>query len=295
MGIAAILLLGMGGALTMSMTALDKGNDRNADAVTVAAAADLILVDLNEATEVITRSAGGGAIGIKVPDRDNDGNPESIAYLWTGARGTPLYRSINGGPAVVLLPKVDASAIGLLTRAVPATTSAEQLLSSYDTSIGATIQTIAPTKTRHAAQYIKPAFAANVDSWTVTRIQVRLARDLVVTGTLRVSLVRAVDWEPSGEVLASIDIPEGALPAAANWYDVAVSAGPLLPSEGIFIRLEDTSGLSLGAGTVQYGSGGATMPYNTFYTTSTDSGASWSAPQDSKDMRFKAFGTTTSH
>lgn len=291
LGVMAILLVGMAGALTLSTTAVDAGRDRSSQAVRAAAATDMVLADLNEATAIAARSHS--EVELTVPDRNGDSTPETIMYRW-GAVGSPLYRAVNGDEHV-LLPVVDQFTIDLMGRSGPSSTdSSEQVLASFDTSSGASIKSVMITDKAFAAQYLKPAFADNVDSWTITRLRLRLSRDATAAATLRISIVRDDRWTPTGAVLARLDIPEASLPSTAAWVDVAISAGPLSPNDGVYIRLEESSGPG-NAGAVEYGSGGSTMPYNTFLTLSSDAGATWSAPTDSTDLRFYAYGTVSSH
>jgi hypothetical protein len=41
-----------------------------------------------------------------VPDRNNDGHPETICYSWGGTAGNALTRSYNGGTASTVVPNV---------------------------------------------------------------------------------------------------------------------------------------------------------------------------------------------
>lgn len=291
LGIMAVLLVGMSGALTMSLTALDRGKDRHASAVAAAHACDQVLADLADATEIAEHAAGG--VSFALADRDGNSEEESIAYGWSGTPGSPLAVSIDGAEPQTIVSGVESFSIQWLVSPDPAATTTERVLISFEALSGATLRTQIISRTTLAAQYLKPAFADNVSAWGITRLRLRLAADLVPTGTLRVSLVRAVDWQPTGEVLSSVDIPELSLPLSAGWVDVAVSAGPLLPGEGVFIVLRDVALGGLGAGSVEYGQGGTGLPYNTFLTTSTNSGSTWTPPQDTADMRFIAYGTIT--
>lgn len=291
MGVMAILLVGMAGALTISTTAADAGHDRSSQAFRAAAAADTVLADLNEATAITARSKS--EVSLTVPDRTGDSAPETVTYRW-GAAGSPLYRAVNGDEHV-LLPVVDQFTIDLIGRSgASSSNSAEQVLASFDTSSGATYSSVSISDKVFVAQYLKPAFPDSVDSWTITRLRLRLARDSSPAGTLRVSIVRNDRWRPTGAVLAQVDIPEASLPATAGWVEVAIGAGPLLPSDGVCIRLEEPTTTG-GAGVTEYGVGGSSMPYNTFATVSTDAGATWSTPDDSTDLRFYAFGTVSTH
>lgn len=291
MGVLSILLLGMGGAITMSVSALDQGRDVNADAVKAAEAADRMLADLREALRMSAPDAE--TLEIEVPDRDGDDIPEVISYSWASvsADGGPIKRSVNGDTPQVLMAKVTDLKFGMSIQTSAATTGTEQRLIGYDTSLGATLQSHALATARSAAQYVKPAMASNVTAWSITRVRLRLARDSTATGTLRVSLVTNSNWTPTGTVLAKVDLAEASLPAASSWVEVVLGAGPLAPDQGVFIKLEDIS--STAAGTIEYGSGGNPMPYNTFFTTAT--GTVWSAPQDASDMRFEVYGTLTTN
>lgn len=292
MGVLSIILLGMGGAITLSVTALDQGKDANAGAVKAAEAADRLLADLSEATKI--GSPDADTIEIEVPDRDGDDYPEVIQYSWAsggGAAGSPLKRAINGDSPQVMMAKVARLDVGLVPRTTPTTTGAEQKLSGYDTSLGVTIKAQAVTAASSAAQYVKPVLADNVASWSITRVRVRLARDSTVTGTMRALLVLNNNWTPTGVGLSTVIISEASMPATAAWVEIPLTAGPLAPDQGVYIKLEDAAGN--GCGTVEFGTGGSAMPYNTYFTTST--GAVWSSPQDVSDMRFEVYGTVSTY
>lgn len=291
MGVLSIILLGMGGAITLSVSALDQGHDANAGTVQAAEAADRLLADLGEATKISAPDVS--TIELEVPDRDGDGSPEVITYTWAdgGSAGAPLSRSLNGDAPQVLISRVRRLDVGLVPRRTPVTTSAESRLIGFDTSVGATIGSRAIVAAGGAAQYAKPALPDNAATWSITRVRIRLSRDSTITGTLRVSVVLSNNWAPTGAVLSTVTVSEASLPATAGWVDLPLAAGPLAADQGVFLLLEDAAGS--GSGTVEYGSGGSAMPYNTYFATS--AGGSWTAPQDSSDMRFEIYGTVSTY
>lgn len=291
MGVAAILLVGMGGALTMSVSALDKGQDRNSGAVKAAEMADRILADLNEATAITEKNGQG--VAMRVPDRDRDGTEEVVVYGWSGVSGAPLYRSLNGGAPQIVIEGVEALEIESLVRASGAAEDAEAVLIGYDTSLGASLRTAAISEKDRVAQYVKPAFASNVTSWTITRVEVHLARDATATGTLQASLASNDGWKPSANILSKVQVSEALLPGSAAYVSLPLTAGPMGPHEGVFIVLEDVGSSSLSCGTVGYGQGGSALPYNTYLAMSADSGVTWTGPQDTRDMRFRVYGKVT--
>ena len=72
--------------------------------VDAAAALHALQTDLGEATFLSRR--GLRAIEFFVPDRDQDRALEWVSYSWSGTRGAPLLRQVNGGAPQVILPGV---------------------------------------------------------------------------------------------------------------------------------------------------------------------------------------------
>lgn len=299
LAVMAILLLGMAGALVMTVSASDKGSDRSAKAVAAAAAADMVLADLAEASEISADTEEGvSLLRLTVSDRDGDTEPDIVEYAWPGAAatGSRLYRSVNDSARQTIATSVAGFQVDLIARSgPPITEGSEQVLLSYDTSLGASIKTWTIGHTTPMAQYIKPAFNDNTSSWSITRVRLRLSSSGVASGKLRVVLVKSSDWTPTGDRVSELEVSESSLPSFAGWVDVAVSAGPLLPNEGVFILLEDTDSGGDGAAIAEYGQGGASMPYNTYFSGSNDKGITWSAPQDTRDARFFAYGTVSTY
>jgi type II secretory pathway component PulJ len=67
-------------------------------------AAELVTMDLSLAQSFSERT--GKAVTFTVPDRDGDGQPETIRYSWSGTSGDPLTRQSNGGTVVTLAENV---------------------------------------------------------------------------------------------------------------------------------------------------------------------------------------------
>lgn len=91
---ASVLIAGLASSIFVASRAFDDSDGtitRNLDASFVA---DEILTDLQLATSYTERSVN--AVEIKVPDRDGDGNHETIRYAWSGTTGDPLTKSLNG-------------------------------------------------------------------------------------------------------------------------------------------------------------------------------------------------------
>ena len=102
-------------------------------------ATDVILLDLSLAMSFSERTAT--AVTFLVPDRDGDGQPETIRYAWSGVVGDPLTRQVNGGTVAVLVDDVDDFSLDYLLRQfsradVPAAESGETYAAARMTPAG---------------------------------------------------------------------------------------------------------------------------------------------------------------
>ena len=77
-------------------------------------ATDVILLDLSLAISFSERTST--AVTFLVPDRDGDGQPETIRYAWSGVTGDPLMRQVNGGAVAVLVDDVHGFSLDYLLR-----------------------------------------------------------------------------------------------------------------------------------------------------------------------------------
>lgn len=101
---ATVLIAGLSSSIFVASRAFDDSDGtitRNLDASFVA---DEILTDLQLATSYTQRSAT--AVEFKVPDRDGDGNHETIRYAWSGSAGDPLTKEINASAPEAILDNI---------------------------------------------------------------------------------------------------------------------------------------------------------------------------------------------
>lgn len=117
---ATVLMMGLGSAIYLSAQTLD-GNSRAAARSRAADVQSEMMRDIAAATSVVSRSAT--AVTIRVPDRDGDGQAETLAYAWS-ADTQQLTLSINGGLPAVLLENVQSFSFSFLDRNLTAETSA---------------------------------------------------------------------------------------------------------------------------------------------------------------------------
>lgn len=131
----AILTLGMSAAVLVSVRSIPQPGSlitANTEATRVL---ERLERDLRCATEILTQTDRD--IVFRVPDRNNDGQPETIRYWWSGVAGTPVFRRVNTHSAETLLAQTANFQLVYQTEDVPevkvqteVVTSPEVLLSS---------------------------------------------------------------------------------------------------------------------------------------------------------------------
>lgn len=119
--IAVIILAGVVGVMFLAYSGLSSGADKADNMSKQTRAIQMITLDLSLATALSERSTE--AVTMVVPDRDGDGQPETIRYRWSGIPGDPLTRQVNGSPAVAIAEDVHQFSLAYLLRTLPAQAS----------------------------------------------------------------------------------------------------------------------------------------------------------------------------
>lgn len=239
-------------------------------------------------------------VAFTVPDRNGDGQPESIRYEWSGVAGDPLTRQYNGGTQATIAENVHHFSLSYLLKTVPAAgagvpqESDEVILIYHDDAPGGTFEELTITSTQWSAQYFMPDLPDNTESWKITRVQLRAKTSGAADGVFAVQ-IRTADAQrkPSTTVLAETTVNESSLGASFGW--VSVDIGPVAdldPSAGYCVVVKHVSGAGEAA-VIEYENKGHPMNPRTHWMTTTDGGASWSNRENQKDMRFFVHGTYT--
>lgn len=261
-------------------------------------AMDLITRDLKMATAITERSAA--AIGLSVPDRNNDGSPEGIRYAWAGP-GSPITRQYNGGSVVNVVASarnfnlafLDKTAVAPPVPVIPpsvSTESSEQLFCSYET---APSSSWGLTTSHYEAEYFNPTLPAAATAWSITKVGVMMKRAAAgSTGTVTYQ-IRAADSnnKPTGLPLASGVVSVSTVPTSNTWVEVPVSLAGLTPGTGMTLVLVSSS---LTTNAYALGKTGIT-PKVTASTSmySNDVGLTWSVNSGAVQMDFRIYGTFT--
>jgi type II secretory pathway pseudopilin PulG len=119
---SSLLLAGMMSAIFFATRSADT-NTATVFAIAGSLAMDDITAELRDAVYFKQRTAN--SVMFTVPDRDGDGDVETIRYSWSGTAGAPLSREYNGGTAVPVLDSVYAFS---LTYTVQTNASVNKLL-----------------------------------------------------------------------------------------------------------------------------------------------------------------------
>lgn len=196
----AILTLGMSAAVLVSVRSIPQPGSlitANTEATRVL---ERLERDLRCATEILTQN--DREIRFRVPDRDNDGQPETIRYWWSGVSGTSVFRQVNAHAAEVLLGQAANFELEYQTADVSrqkvqrqVVTSPEVLLSSDESwgFIVSTVQTMNINRNSWAAPVFTLASHIPLDCSRLrfTRAVVTCRRSSV--GTISVGLYRVAD------------------------------------------------------------------------------------------------------
>jgi hypothetical protein len=246
---ASILMTGMASAILLASKALPENSTELNGTVEATDVAAQWSSELQCALTVTENSKQ--AITFTVPDRDNDGNPETIRYAWGGNAGDPLSRTYNGGSAVKVLYDVQSLAFSYAyreeTEEVEADPieSGETVLALYSNTSGTSDVWVGPGYAY--GEYFAPALPGDTISWSITNVWIRLRKGVTDDGVVRVELRPArASKRPRDEVLASQTLLESSLAGVFSWraFDFSSVAG-LAPGDALCIVIVHESGTSV--------------------------------------------------
>lgn len=291
MAVTTVLVGGMGSAVLFAMKALPDPESIPAKVVTAADAIEPLATDLAMATAVSSRSTKG--FTLVVPDRDSDGQPETISYSWTGTAGDPLVRQLNGRAATMIAEDVREFSLSYDTLSVTrqsGTTLQDSAESTFGLNDGATNLGTATIDGSHGyGQYFVPSLPAAAESWSLTRVRFRARAHLVPLGFTTVEVHPAgSDGVPTADVLFSTTINETTLPLSYSWVDIPITGVTgLRPGDGIAVVLYFGSGV-LDSADLEAQSGLTATKNCMIYGNGSSTG--WRS-DNTKALQFYAYGT----
>lgn len=294
MSVAALALGGITSALLIANRATDSSTGTSTQTTDARVVVDLITANLNHALSFSEQTVN--AVTFDVPDRDGDGNNETIRYVWSGTAGDPLTYINNAGNEIPIITKVKQFQLSYLTRPIVPPVAPETIglltLSYYDPMYG-TAKGYGIDQSHWCAQYFKPTLPTNTVSWNISYIYLALCQEHIGR-IFRLQIQSASARQvPSGQVLEQQLYYTDSLPAGAYYWCAFTMSGTssLGPDDGTCLVLSqpfDTIGTRL-----LYIENGSSMPQNSHWTTTADAGLTWTTPVNNLDMLYYIDGTIT--
>jgi hypothetical protein len=283
-GVSSIILVGMGAALAMSVTAVDRGDDASARASERARVAAMIGDDAAVATAIATPDAA--TLVFTVPDRTGDALTDTITYAYDPATLT-LRRGLNAQTPVRIADRLTGISYTPSVRTATLAAGNEVVLASFVDVAGASSNTKEAPGGTALAQVVHPDLPREAKSWGITRVQLRLQGVGTPGGSFTVSIMRTDNsWRPSGVPLWQATMAESSLPTTADWRTYTVSGVDGLDlNEAIAIVVESASSDSAVAVEFEHGSG---LPKNTAMVQ--QNSGSWQTPSGDEDIKFFLYG-----
>lgn len=274
---------------TASLTRQNSSSPTDSPRATV----DQITDDLKLALSLPEQSAT--AITMTVPDRDGDGQAETIRYAWSGVAGDPLTRQYNNGAAVAIASNIGSFNVRNVLKTVgppapsPPVETAEGVLIWSDTM--ASLTNFGIKASNKASQFFRPSLPPNALSWKITRIKARVMRNGSSSSNIQMSIYLAgSSGLPTGTPLDSgtVSLTTIGINQTA-WVEIPfTNLTNLTPGQGLCLVATSSTGQ---------------VSYYVWYTTAAGSypGAfsisanrgPWTTPDSSKALQFYVYGMVT--
>ncbi len=294
MAVSGILVGAMGVVLITASSPLETGTGTHDDERVAAEAIADFESDIAGATKFFELS--DKAVWFEVPDRNDDGQPEHIRYEWSGKADDPLTRSTNGAPPAPIAVGVQDLSISYIKRpGLTETVSAERLIAEFNTHPSSTEGFTAASSASRVAQIFRPALSADAATWTATRLQLKLKNNTAPDGTLRVSIVALEGANlPGSTTYASADIKESTYIGGGSIVEVSfATCDPIPAGQPVAILIQGLDGAAAAADVAYLASASATMPFNVWMATTTNSGSTWQTYGQNRNLRFSVYGKVT--
>jgi hypothetical protein len=290
LALVTLIMAACGSMLTAAARAMSSDTSNvGTDAMAARSAADQVVDDLKVATAVTEQSAT--AVTMTVPDRDGDGQPETIRYAWSGVAGAPLTRAYNARAAGVVAANVRALNFGYLSKTVgkpAAVEGAEQVLGSHAPT---TAKYFGVDSNKAVAVRFAPTLADTAVGWKVTRCRITLKKKATLgTITIRLRYADSSGYPTGSDLGTASYLTTNLTGSTATAADLTLSPQPTLDvTKAVCLLVTQATGSSMADVEYDDNSADATLTHST----SSDGGVSWSGASTGKAMTFTAWGTVT--
>ena len=205
--ISAILLMSLRGVVMLSASAVPRMNERARTREDVAAFISDLRLELQAAERI--ENVEANVLQFTIPDRDANGQPESILYLFNSGAESGVLRSTGVWDLVAVLPATRvrfAAERSVRTERVPGESiedSAPSVLAGFDAgswtaaSNPISLQLTPIDQTRWAAQMLEPLAPADAVAWRPTQVGFPMSNRNAGGDTIQMELRRSLGLQPS--------------------------------------------------------------------------------------------------
>ncbi|MCY2973719.1 MAG: hypothetical protein NTW52_03515 [Planctomycetota bacterium] len=295
---ATVLIGAMSMCVTIMMRAKSQDDTLFRGSYDLSTAVTQIASDIESAVSLVSSSATH--IEFVVPDRDGDRLPEQMRYEWGGSSGPNANKILwkyNQNPLSVLFD--DVGDFNLQTSNTLASSpppnhfrSEVAVLKSSDAFQNGIFREQVINSSNSIGQYIIPNTPPSA-RWDLGAISVMVcAADSNKDGVLCIRVTRAntASRLPIAPILAEVKLAEWRLGESYQWLEIPIA--PISwqsPGTPLCITLTYAGGTG-DVARVQFVENGVGMPSNTNLIRSINGGTSWTASDNSRDLRFYAYG-----
>ncbi len=288
MAIMSVLAVGISSAMVVATRSIERPDSPSACIREASSVSHQVMTELTSAVAVPERESN--AVTIAVPDRDRDGVSEQIRYAWDGTPGGILTRQYNAETACPMLSTVYAFTHGydLLDHTLP--DSGRQDVSLADHNSPTDLSSFRPGSMAWISQCFKPALAADVVSWRVTRVVVQCRKIGIIGAQLTIQLKQAqAGGTPGATTYAETTVSQDDLSGMFSWQSFGLQNCPNIAADQsvcLLLKGDLTSVCEVCYHNRNvYRSGW-------FLSTSVSGGVFWTT-KSSQALQFEIYGTTT--
>jgi hypothetical protein len=225
---------------------------------------------------------------------------DQIHFRTVGSTKFDLQRSINGQEFQTVASNLGFFSFDYQPHVNPGTTavlqeSAEQLIYEYGDAGTTNSQYFTTSFSNRAATWFKPLLDPRAVHWKCTRVEFVAKRNGSTLGSFYIRLEEAnpQNLSPSGTALSSSFVFTNTLPTTATWVSNDIpDASQLSVEKGYCLTFSPTT-LAFYYPIIGYIEGVANMPSRSHWTTTSDSGSTWTAASDTAELNFRIYGTQT--
>jgi hypothetical protein len=295
---ATVLIGAMAFSITIMMRSKSQDESLYRNAQDLTNAASQIAFDVESAISFVSTSASH--IEFVVPDRDGDKLPEQIRYEFggtTGSNANTILWKYNQQSAKPMFSDVAAMTIACSRSAASANVPNQSLsevvtLRSLDAIANGVFKETKINATNAVGQYFVPAVPTVGAKWDLGAIRFMIRSvGPNLDGVLRIRVTASDSTKlPIAPIYADLTIAESTLSPNFQWLEIPIAP---ISRKAQGTPLCFTIAYASGTGDVaaiQHIENGTGMPSNANLLTSTNGGTSWTASNETKDLRFYAYG-----